>query len=96
MATTLTPGDMFTVAEYPYSRFVFGTDRAYAARYGNPVPAPGIPWAFSDAAVISSTPQPAPVISAALQFGALITTPGYGTYRLDRDHNRNVKFVLVD
>lgn len=91
----LFPDEQFEVAEYQYTRFMFGTDTAYAARYGQTVKEPGHPWAFPMAAAITSTPQTKPVISAHLAFGSLVTTPGYGTYRLERDHNRNVKFVQV-
>jgi len=93
--TTLLPEQLFTVAEYTYTRFRFGTDRAYRARYNNPEGPAGTPWANPECSVLSSTPQPRPVIAARLAFGSLVTTPGYGTYRLARDHNRNVKFVEV-
>ena len=93
--TTLQHDDVFTVAEYPYTRFSFGTDRGYAARYGETRDDPGIPWANPLPAVLSDTPITRETPVAHLAFGALVTTPGYGTYRLERDHNRNVKFVPV-
>jgi hypothetical protein len=92
---TLNPEDIFTVAQYPYTRFRFGTDRAYAARYNNPEPEAGIPWANPQEPFLSAERQEPEPIAARLAFGWLVTTPGYGTYRLERDHNRNVKFVEV-
>jgi hypothetical protein len=92
---TLLPEELFTVTEYPYTRFSFGTDNAYRERYNSPEGHAGTPWAFSLGAVLSAQPQPKTVIAAHLAFGSLVTTPGYGTYRLERDHNRNVKFVEV-
>jgi len=91
--TTLQPNDVFTVEQIAYTRFKFGTDRAYRAKSGSPEGEAGTPWAFPLAAVISDRPQPQEPITARLSFGALVTTPGYGTYRLEPDHNRNVKFV---
>ena len=94
METTLKPDDVFTVQEYRYTRFMFGTDRGYAARYNNPMPAdPGTPWAFALPSVLSATPIEREPIVAHLSFGDLVNVPDYGTYRIERDHNRNVKFV---
>src|SRR2546428_432389 len=90
---TLAPDDVFTVAEYPYTRFMFGTPRAYRARYNDPPGEPGVPYAFPLPAVLTARPVAREPIAAELAFGARITTPGYGTYRLARDHNRNVKLV---
>jgi hypothetical protein len=90
---TLTPGQLFTVQQYEYTTFEFGTDNAYRAEHGDPAGDPGIPWAFPHPAVLSATPIQRPVITGPhLSFGDLVNVPDYGTYRILRDHNRNVKF----
>jgi hypothetical protein len=94
MTAVLRPDDVFTVEQYRYRRFMFGTDQGYARRYNNPMPAdPGTPWAFSLPAVISATPVAREPIAAHLSFGDLVNVPDYGTYRIERDHNDNVKFI---
>lgn len=91
----LLPEELFAVGDIAHTLFMFGTDRAYRARYSDPAGEPGTPWAFPLPAVLSATPQPPAHVQAHLRFGSLVTTPGYGVYRLEPDHNRNVKFVEV-
>lgn len=96
MNTLLKPEDIFTVEQYTYRKFQFGTDRGYAQRYGNPMPADaGTPWAFSLATAITAWKVAQPTIAAHLSFGDLVDVIDYGTYRIERDHNENVKFVKV-
>lgn len=96
MNVVLNPEDVFTIAQYQYTRFMFGTDRAYAAKYKSTPPAnPGTPWAFALPAILSNTPIKREVPVAELSFGDLVDVVDYGTYRVERDHNRNVKFVKV-
>lgn len=96
---TLEPGTLFTVAQYPYTTFESGTDIAYSRKYRDALPAqPGTPWAFPHAAIIAARElqfaRPVPAFN--LSFGDVVNIPEYGLYSVQRDHNRNVKFVAVD
>lgn len=96
---TLRYDDLFSVAQYPHTTFESGTDLAYARQHGNRqhrIDA-GTPWAFPHAAVIAARElqfaKPVPAFN--LSFGDVVDIPEYGLYSIERDHNRNVKFVAV-
>jgi hypothetical protein len=95
-ATVLLPEQLFSVNAYRYMRFSFSTPRAYEARYGNLNAAYGRPFATPECAVISAHPVARVEPIAAFDFGALIQTPEYGTWRIERDHNQNVKLRATD
>ena len=95
------PGDLFTVKEYAYTTFEFGTNEDFSIRSGHsrwprtPDDIERPVWAFPHAAVISRSPIPRATPRFALEFGSVLLVAGYGWYRLARDHNRNVKFERV-
>ena len=92
---TLTPGELFTVQEYQYTKFRMGSDRWSVEQRGQTTDSNDI-WAFPLAAAITAwRVEPEPVTGPHLSFGDIVEVPGYGTYRILRDHNRNVKFERV-
>jgi len=95
---TLKYGDVFTIAQYKYTKFRFGTDNGYLTRNNMPARDPGQPWANPLAAVLTDFYVPPVVVDYALSFGDVIRVDSdgiAGAFRVDRDHNRNVKFVPV-
>lgn len=95
---TLVFDNVFTVAQYPYTKFKFGTDNGYLAKSKMPLRDPGKPWAFALAAVITAWREEPTPVDYALSLGDIVTVNSdgiSGQFRLERDHNRNVKFVPV-
>lgn len=94
---TLKYGDVFTVAEYTYTKFQFGTDNGYRATYREaPRADAGQPWAFALPAVLTAWREAPTPVDYALKFGDIVKVNSdgiSGEFRLARDHNRNVKFI---
>ena len=95
---TLKYGDVFTVAQYTYTKFRFGTDNGYRAVYHEAPRAAGVPWANPIAAVLTAWREAPTPVDYALTFGDIVRVDSdgiNGSFRIERDHNRNVKFVEV-